>query len=509
MSIKDLINRDLFVLPKETTVHEAAAQMAKRNIGVTFVSEGKKDNIVGIFSERDLLKTVIPEKLNVETTLLGDVMNSPVISIPLETSAVKAIELMDRKKFRHLAVTENGKIIGMLGIRDLITQVNVLEKQLINSSKLSVLGEFVSGVIHELNTPLMVALVTLEDLEEDFDRLKIDDKGILEGIHTLQKAIQRMRNLAYHLKCLAHFPLESENYQKVEISKIFKSAAKFSELYLKNTNMTIEADELDDLPLVVVDPNLIEQVFLNLIKNAYDAVRLMEKPVEKPILKISGKYDLQSKMVSVYVSDNGPGMSPSIIEKVFSPFFTTKKIGEGSGLGLGICKKIIEMHHGTIDVESTEGKGTTFIMTFPIADDQVQAFRATDQDHVAQTTKILVVEDESTLRRTIVKYLKDKGCTVEEADDGIPATKICAEFKPDYVITDYMLIRMNGDKFAAHVRENYPGTKIVLITGSLNIVTIMKSKGLFDGCLSKPFGKKALWTRLIELGISTEKKKVA
>src|SRR6185369_7311031 len=171
----------------------------------------------------------------------------------------------------------------------------------------------------------------------------------------------------------------------------------------------------EDPPETMADPHQLQRVFLNLIVNAEQA---MIDAHGKGLLRLSTRSD--AGKILVFVSDDGPGIPHENLRRIFEPFFTTKPVGKGTGLGLSICQGIIGEHGGRIDVESTVGRGTTFIIELPV---QRWVPQTVPEPVLVRTAavarkRILVVEDEAQIRQLFEDVIKSAGHDVETAPNG-------------------------------------------------------------------------------------------
>lgn len=247
-----------------------------------------------------------------------------------------------------------GRVIGASRICKDITQLKKTEERLLLAERLTSLGELTAGVAHELRNPLAgikintQVLLRRKDLPE-MERKLLDSS--LEGIGKIQKIVDDMLHFAKPKA--AHFKEE-------EINEAVESSLAIFQTKLKKGNISLVFEKGEGLPKVWIDGRQIQQVLTNLMLNAIQA---MEKGGTLALRTFS---DGKNK-VGIEVKDTGVGISKSHLKKVFDPFFTTKS--EGTGLGLSISIKILESHGATIDVTSQEGKGSTFIIHFPIRGD--------------------------------------------------------------------------------------------------------------------------------------------
>lgn len=232
------------------------------------------------------------------------------------------------------------------------------QEQLVQSQKLAAIGKLVSGIAHEINNPLMAISGNAQLLLED-----AEDEDTLESLEVIRCETQRATDIVQNL--LAFARSHKSDRDLVSINEVVENAVKLCSNKSKIDNIQIVYDFTSDMPNINIDSLQIQQVFLNLINNAIQA---MTKT------KDSGKLIIRTQQpseetVQISFEDDGPGISAENIDRVFEPFFTTKDIGEGTGLGLSICYGIIQSHEGKIYAESTESNGATFNIELPIIDD--------------------------------------------------------------------------------------------------------------------------------------------
>ncbi len=237
-------------------------------------------------------------------------------------------------------------------VEDRTRELKEAQDQLRLSEKLAAIGQLAAGFAHEINNPLTNILLDAELLY---------NKGLDDGFakEKLNEIVTQVEAAAKITKNLLEFGRESEIVtQPVDIIALLNKTLKMLSFQL--TNIQLEKDFEDTLPEIEGDLNPLQQVFVNIITNAIQAMQ------HKGILKISAKSE--DKFVRVDISDTGPGISDEDRWKIFNPFFTTKKVGEGTGLGLSICLGIVEKHMGRIDVDTKRGEGSTFTVRLPMSD---------------------------------------------------------------------------------------------------------------------------------------------
>ena len=271
----------------------------------------------------------------------------------------------------HLDITESVKAEE---------RIRLQEKQLIQADKMASLGILVSGVAHEINnpnnfitfnTPILAniwedAIPILKKAHEEsgevnlgaypFDKLDEVVPRLLSGI---SNGADRIKNIVGNLKAFAN-PESGDNFTKVDINSVLESATILLSNEIRNHTKYFSVEYGVELPPFLGNYQKIEQVMINLINNACQALSDTERAI-----RVKTEYDAKMQRIRLIVVDEGEGISPENLEKILDPFFTTKRGMGGTGLGLSVSFKIVEEHQGTLDFSSIEGKGTTAIMLLP------------------------------------------------------------------------------------------------------------------------------------------------
>ncbi|CAD7780302.1 Adaptive-response sensory-kinase SasA [Candidatus Methanoperedenaceae archaeon GB37] len=248
-----------------------------------------------------------------------------------------------------------------------ITESVQKEAQLIQASKLATLGEMAAGIAHELNQPLNVIKVGSDFFKKTIERgKKVNDEELKTVAQQISSQVDRASQIINHLR---EFSRVAEiKAHEVNINEPIRNVFKILGQQLRLREIEVELDLDEKLPCIMAESNRLEQVFINLVTNARDAMENKAASSTK-LLKIKSFIDKGD--VTVTVSDTGKGIPENIIDRIFEPFFTTKEAGRGTGLGLSISYAIVTDYGGTITVESKEGKGTTFELRFPAVRRQV------------------------------------------------------------------------------------------------------------------------------------------
>jgi PAS domain S-box-containing protein len=247
-----------------------------------------------------------------------------------------------------------------------ITEVVEKETQLIQAGKMTTLGVMAAGMAHEINQPLNVIQVCADFFLKMLKRgARIDDEDLRTMANDIVTNVERATGVIKHVR---DFARQSEPVRsRVSINDPIRDVFKVLGHQLKVHDIETQLDLDPDLPDIMAEHNRLEQVFINLVSNAIDAMdqKISEDGSEDALKMLSIKSYVENGQVAVHVSDTGTGMSDEVKDKIFEPFFTTKKVGKGTGLGVSISYGIVKDYGGSIDIESEVGRGTTFKLTFP------------------------------------------------------------------------------------------------------------------------------------------------
>lgn len=312
-------------------------------------------------------------------------------------------------------------------------QLQDMQQQLVQAAKMSAVGRMLSGVAHELNNPLTVIMGHTELAKRRMIVSGADTKEI-ELMETLYEQGDRCRKIVANLLQFAR--QEKPRLEKVKLNDVVEQALQLREYELTTRNIKLvrEYDPAD--PICCADPNKIVQVVLNLLNNGHDAIRDTEGPGTIWVRTASDQWT-----VRLEVLDSGTGLHEP--ERVFDPFYTTKEVGQGTGLGLSVCYGIIEEHGGSIRAENWE-HGACFTITMPVGDPTVlQSVRPEQVEVVPVPRKLraLVVDDEELLLKLQSSFLDDMGVQTVTAISGEDAITQIQRQQIDLIISD---VRMPG-----------------------------------------------------------------
>ncbi len=326
-----------------------------------------------------------------------------------------------------------------------------LQKQLSHAQKLESLGRLAGGVAHNFRNILQAVMGNSQFLQMAYSQ---DD--LLQKITgTINESVKKGSNFIDSLLKFSRQDIEREMLP-LNLKDVLDETYKIiSNTFDHRIKIVTKIEE--SLP-IRGDYLSLNQVFINLCNNARDSMP------GGGDLKIEAKKD--TKKVLVTISDTGSGMDDETLKNIFDPFYTTKDIGEGTGLGLSITHGIIEEHNGTVSVSSQPNKGTTFTISFPIAERFVQAESESPlKIRHGKGQKVLIVDDEPDVLKGLENMVKSIGYEVDSARSGNKALEHYKTYKPDVVLLDWKMPIMDGVTCAKKILENDPTARIVIISG--------------------------------------------
>lgn len=375
---------------------------------------------------------------------------------------------------------ERERVTGALGIVRDVTDEKRLTEQLLQQEKLAAVGQLVSGVAHELNNPLasvtaFAQLLLAAPPDAPYDRQAI------EAIN------QEARRAAKIISNLLTFARQHQPERTVaDINRVIDDTLELRRYALRTANVAVEMHLDERLPLTWADPFQLQQVVLNLLTNAEHALATWEG--ERTLTLTT---ESSGDHLIIRVSDSGPGIAPEHLQRVFNPFFTTKPVGEGTGLGLSISDGIVREHGGRIRAESRLGHGATFIIELPYVAPPLPDLPNVDEGDppVANSRRLLVVDDEPTIRTAIATYFRSLGHVVDAVGTGRDAIVRATATTYDALLLDLRLPDISGDQVLAELQvlAREPD-RVVFITGDTqNESTRQALDASGRPVISKPF----------------------
>jgi len=417
-------------------------------------------------------------------------------------------ELIDVRLSLRMVDDEAGGPPVFEGIAEDVTERHRRDARLRRSERMASLGHMLAGVAHELNNPLAAI--------SGFSQLLLrgtwptDDRKALK---TIGREARRAERVVRDLLTFARRGTVTRS-ELVDLHGVIRHTVDAQHYALETRGVRVRL-ELAAAPVYVQgDTARLEQVMLNLVVNARQALEAMrgaralaQAPLE---LRITTEIDAETHVV-VRVADNGAGISPSLLGKIWDPFFTTKEEGVGTGLGLSVVHSIVTEHGGMVDVHSELGRGTEFTVRLPMVNaPDVETLHVTaemavpasaERQPIGRPLDILVVDDESAIISFLTRFLTSRGHAVVGASDGKHALRIAAQSTFDVVLCDLHMPEMDGVEVIRRMRllPTCSGTRYVLSSGDGTESPVTGRTEALDvgGLLAKPYTFGEL-VRLVE-----------
>lgn len=363
--------------------------------------------------------------------------------------------------------------------------VKSTQEQLIQSEKLSAVGQFVAGVAHELNNPL-TAVIGFSELLQSMDT----DAKVTGHLDRIAKSAHRCHKIVHSLLSFAR--QEAPERKLVALHTIVEEVLEIMAYDLRTSNVTIVKEFAASLPPIMADPHQLQQVFVNILGNARQAIEPIQREGQ-----IIVRTHSENGWVTIEFQDNGPGIRPEHLARIFDPFFTTKPAGKGTGLGLSLSYGLIQEHGGRISARSELGHGAAFIIELPVAASATpptlrrsstpwpfpQAPRSSGQS-------VLVIDDEQWILDLAGELMRSEGHTVELTSSGQQALELIARQKFDVIVSDWKMPGLNGIRLYEQIAATHPemAKRIFFMTGDVvndTFQAFLQQNQLI--CLSKPF----------------------
>lgn len=449
-----------------------------------------------------------------------------------QTSVTFEIRHRDKDGTLHdVEVSVSGALVGdepmVFTVSRDITEKKKMQANLAQSDRLASISMLAAGVAHEINNPLAYVLLHLQALSKELPALEqrlhhfketllsdlpdITGDALKSEIHQLfsmlnfekinkrireaHEGTRRIQTIAGALSTFSR--VERQRLTPVDVHYTIECAANMAFNEIKYRARLVK--EFGEISNVLANEGHLSQVFLNLLINAVHAIEDGNAADNEIRIRTYQKGD----DVFIEVRDTGKGISPDNLDRIFDPFFTTKNIGEGSGLGLTISRNIVVGYGGRIDVESTEGKGSNFVIRIPIRTPRKQACRE-EKTAVAKhptSGKILIIDDEVSVLEAMEEMLPNHNViTASSGKKGMALTKLHSDF--DLVLCDLMMPDISGMSFHKWLRTTYPhlADRLVFISGGATTPDTRVYLSQVDNlCIHKPFDPESLSKKVCEL----------
>ncbi len=365
----------------------------------------------------------------------------------------------------------------------------LLETQLKHSQKLEAIGTLAGGIAHDFNNLLFAILGYISMAKEDLP----EESLIREDLEEATKAANRAKDLIQQI--LTFSRQQEGKKQPIQISPLVKEALKMIKAFLP---ATIEIRQnLDNQPYVILaDPSQIHQIIMNLCTNSGYAMRSSGGVLEVGLTEVevdagfaASHAIAEGRHLKLTVSDTGDGIQQDNLDRIFDPFFSTKPVGEGTGMGLAVVHGIVQNHLGAITVSSEKDKKTTFNIFFPIIKHEIEILKKEAESIPKGNEHILIVDDEISLVKLEKRILEKCGYKVTTALSSPEVLELFKEHPEtfDLVISDQAMPKLIGSDLAKELLGIQPNIKIILVTGYNNDAFISKTKELgIKECVIKP-----------------------
>jgi PAS domain S-box-containing protein len=358
-----------------------------------------------------------------------------------------------------------------------------LYHQLLQAEKMAALGQTISGVAHELNNPLATILSWAERLAD-----RAPDERTRRGVEIILRESERAARIVRNLLTFAR--KRQSTRMLVDINQIVRETLALRAYEQRVTNVQVIQALASGLPQVFADGHQIQQVLLNLVINAEQAMLAANG---RGTLVVRTWHDSERNSVVIEVNDDGPGISEETQGKIFDPFFTTKEVGKGTGLGLTVAYAIVQEHGGRIWLRSRAGAGASFFVELPVAAPHLRPaapLQAPVSLDAFKGRQVLVVEDEPALAVAVAEALGDAGFIVQRAGDGEEGLRRVSQGTFDLIVCDLKMPRVDGMQFYRAMAAATPALarRVIFVTG--DVAGTDEERFLDEtGCrwLSKPF----------------------
>ena len=363
------------------------------------------------------------------------------------------------------------RIVNFVAVKRDVTHERQLESQLRQAQKMEAIGQLAGGVAHDFNNLLLVMRGNAELLMMDADGLP---EPFTEGLKQITSAAERAASLTRQLLAFSRKQVMQD--QPLVLNEVIANLTKMLKRII-GEHIDLQCHYGAGLPHVLADPGMVEQVLVNLVINARDAmpeggqlhVATEQIDIDESYSRVNPE-SRAGRFVCLSVRDNGSGIAPENLPRIFEPFFTTKQAGKGTGLGLATVYGIVKQHRGWIEVFSEAGAGSTFKVFFPAVPVPAPPSAATQPDSAPRggTETVLLVEDEQSVRMITRRVLESAGYKVHEAITAREALEKWGNRLEQIalLLTDIVMPEgITGKELSDKLRTKKPDLGVILMSG--------------------------------------------
>jgi PAS domain S-box-containing protein len=460
--------------------------------------EERQDMIVGRAIREVLALSPADYERTIERILRGSTISNERVEYRSPKGQIRVLDLYGAPRR-----DASGVIIGAVLMAVDTTEWVALERQYRQAQKMEAVGRLAGGIAHDFNN-----LITVISGNAELAMMSLGEAGPLrQDMQQILAAAERAGNLTRQL--LAFSRRQTFHLKVVNMNEVILGMDKMLRCII-GEDVEFVTTAAPDLWNIEADPGSLEQVILNLVVNARDAMPMGGRlSIETRNVRLDEEYTREhpstrpGPYVALAISDTGVGMTKEVKQQIFEPFFTTKELGRGTGLGLATVYGIIKQSGGNIWVYSEPGMGSTFRIYLPAVEKPAEVTqRNTSPAHPQGNETVLVVEDSDAVRSMVVRVLQQHGYEVLEARCGEEATMACRQMpRPaDLLITDVVMPQMTGPKLAEMLHKDWPLLKVLYISGYTTDVIV--HNGVLDPRIpfvQKPFSPIDLVRKVREI----------
>ncbi|WP_051309019.1 PAS domain-containing hybrid sensor histidine kinase/response regulator [Desulfogranum japonicum] len=428
----------------------------------------------------DITGYSVEESIGKSSQILWDDANDPKLYAQLKRELIQGTvwqgRIMNRRKDGSVFVSASSvsPVRNMAGVithyvtveRDITHEVE-FESRMQHSQKMEAVGTLAGGIAHDFNN-ILGAIIGFTDIAMLQNK---DNPELHDNLKQIRQAGKRAADLVQQILTFSR-ETKTEK-QAVLVAPVIEESLSLLRASLPTT-IEIRQQIIDPDSMVFADPVQVQQIVVNLFTNAFHSMRekggvltlkLEKRPTEEceKILSISN-----GECVALTIQDTGTGMKDETLQRIFTPFFTTKQPGEGTGMGLSVVQGIVDELNGHILVDSVLGEGTTFIIYLPaIQGIQEGKILSSEEPLPTGNEHILVVDDEKEIRKTAGMMLQHLGYTVSTSGDPREVLGMFddGEENIDLVITDHTMPKMTGVELTRQLHTTHPKVPVILCTG--------------------------------------------